>query len=247
MAFGLFKNAKEASPKGTSDAPSDKYKALERFSGGAAGVVNQMMQKAEARYEAGMDSDVLVHPEPLEKVDVPVVDDRTEYAELAAELGYAPRELATLNDMKTRSAVLQFIVDAGWPVFDNEKVMSFLRKLAHKQDSKNDRSLGYTTKVVWVPLGKSDGGAVMELISGSFSYHYNGSRSISDNLPVQYSKLVPLDILKRVKALKNEFKERVQFFVSDYRAVNPDPFIAVVVGQTAPIVFGVWDEPGWGA
>lgn len=62
-----------------------------------------------------------------------------------------------------------------------------------------------------------------------------------------YSRAIPIDMLRRAGQIKAQFKDAV-FAVTDYQAVNPDPFISVTLPTfSEPVIFGVWDEPGFGA
>ena len=61
-----------------------------------------------------------------------------------------------------------------------------------------------------------------------------------------YDKLVPGHILNDVKTIEQRFAGRVHFFVSDYGVPVPDPFIMVTAYTMKRVVFGAWDEPGFG-
>ncbi len=61
-----------------------------------------------------------------------------------------------------------------------------------------------------------------------------------------YQHPVPLAHLTHALAIKAAFPE-LEFFVSDYASVKPDPFIMCTHHDGWRIVFGVWDEPGFGA
>ena len=62
-----------------------------------------------------------------------------------------------------------------------------------------------------------------------------------------YEKLVPIHILKRMKVVRELFKrEKPKFYVTDYAVPDPDPFISVVFPDGQSVIFGVWDEPGFG-
>lgn len=64
-----------------------------------------------------------------------------------------------------------------------------------------------------------------------------------------YQRLVPLEHLTNALTLSRRFP-RLNFFVSDYAVLakdpEPDPFIMCTSHQGWRVVFGVWDEPGFG-
>jgi len=62
-----------------------------------------------------------------------------------------------------------------------------------------------------------------------------------------YQHAVPIDMLKRAAEIKQRFGDEVEFYVSDYAVVDPDPFIMVKRGNCSGIVFGIWNEPGFDA
>jgi hypothetical protein len=64
-------------------------------------------------------------------------------------------------------------------------------------------------------------------------------------LPTRYSRPVPMEHLAHMAMLRGEFPE-LNFFVTDYTAKNPDPFICCTTDGSWHVVFGVWDEPGFG-
>ena len=65
----------------------------------------------------------------------------------------------------------------------------------------------------------------------------------SDNSP--YKLAVPTVHLRHAAMLKAEFPG-LNVFVSDYSVPLPDPFIMCTTHNGWRIVFGVWDEPGFG-
>lgn len=63
----------------------------------------------------------------------------------------------------------------------------------------------------------------------------------------RYTHAIPKFILERALRIKKHFKDKfVTFSVTDYHHIAPDPFIQVSIDGGAPIVFGAWDEPGFG-
>ena len=63
--------------------------------------------------------------------------------------------------------------------------------------------------------------------------------------PDPYARPVPFPVLQTVKAISDTFGERVAFFVSDYAAVKPDPFLMVSAPGCPGYVIERWDEPGF--
>ena len=83
--------------------------------------------------------------------------------------------------------------------------------------------------------------AIFRVDSGMFA-NYDGV-----TIGGEYKKLVPMHILKRMKAVKEMFAdENPRFFVTDYAVPDPDPFIKVCLDCGEEVIFGVWDEPGFG-
>jgi len=141
-----------------------------------------------------------------------------EYEKLADEVGFLPAELL-------HKQILQFLRDEKMPVYNYQEVMAYLKKAAEHVVRE-----GYTTAVVWRPLRKRDSW-------GQYQEDFD------DRV---YDRLVPADVLRDMQTIETRFKDKVRFFVSDYKAVTPDPFILVSDWQMKHIVFGIWDEPGFG-
>ncbi|MBI4709229.1 MAG: hypothetical protein HY764_03445 [Candidatus Portnoybacteria bacterium] len=164
----------------------------------------------------------------LPKTENAPLDD---YEALAGELGFRPAQLL-------KEQVLRFLAEQGIPIFDYGEVDRYLTNTV-KQTEEN---------WIWRPLREQDklehgwSGHCPEgtiLTRGHGSYHNEwGYRP--------YDKAVPLPILKQVKTIQDRLGDQVSFFVSDYAAVNPDPFIMLTAVDLGIIVFGVWDEPGFG-
>lgn len=209
---------------------------------------------------AGFDTDThqpvavapLKHPEPLATIDLPQVDDLDEYDRVASSLGFAPQQLQASRSQRLRHDVMQFCLDKGWPIFNNDEVQKYLQKLADLEQSRTIQTNPYArVHVVWAPLQAAAPVTYVatDVVSGSRSHAY----SMYEIAP--YSHPIPLDILKRAAALQERFGDAVGFYASDYQTVDmrPDPFIAVAPRGRRPamsgdwyVVFGVWDEPGWG-
>lgn len=154
------------------------------------------------------------------------------YEELAKKLDFFPAQLFD-------EQLLRFLSEENIPIFDYDKVDAYLAALAEAQG-----------KVwVWRPLRKKDkpvdwswsGRLVRKKDETRWHGAYHDSWSYRP-----YDKAVPIYILRQVKKIQEKFCDHALFFVSDYAVPNPDPFIMVTVQDGQKIVFGVWDEPGFG-
>lgn len=78
---------------------------------------------------------------------------------------------------------------------------------------------------------------------------WRGLREADRSRYESYNRPVPVEILRNVDLILTKFPTSdLCFEVSDFAVPNPDPFIRVSVGRyggETPIVFGVWDEPGY--
>lgn len=147
----------------------------------------------------------------------------SEYLARAIRIGL---ESAGTDEART----LQAIHDVGLHVYDYDHVDNYLyRQALH---------LGAKYRWVWEPLREKDTKAVA---SGNTTagYIYN----------VQYSREVPDRILADVERLIDCAPSDAMFLVSDFKAVNPDPFLAITTPRmlAAGRIFIVdqWDEPGF--
>lgn len=236
--FGMFKNAQEAS-----DERRVQEMALEQ---------NQAVAVMERSPEPILEAPQ--KPQPI-SIEAPKVVRHEEYESLAAELGFVPTEIAQQKTNELRRSVVEFILEKGWPVFDRAQVMKYLQVFA---DAETDKMVAAWQKTSATKISVDDylrrGGSRIEVVWVAltaqkmigYNHSSNGQASQYEYTQPGYDKLIPLDILKRVKMLKDKFADTVTFTVSDYRATNPDPFIAVTPTGSDPIIFGVWDEPGWG-
>lgn len=183
-----------------------------------------------------------VPPKPISILDkiIEKRENETEeiksYFDLCKEVEFYPAQLF-------KKQLLLFFIEENIPVYDIEKVTKYL---CHQAQKTSQRTIW-----IWRPLREKD----VDLPSfkstlmanreyphddnGSYRPEYAGWNTI-------YDKLIPMFILERVKKIENKFGDVPKFFVSDYQAVNPDPFIMVTTkGLKESIVFGMWDEPGF--
>lgn len=172
-------------------------------------------------------------PEPVPQRPLPV--------EIRAETYSLDEYEAICCELSVKSAklleakVLQFMAGAGMQTYPLDQVSAYLRKLA---------SVG-SYYWCWSPLREQD----VQFVGYYHSHSHVNPSFHGDRVSQLYSHAVPLAELRKVKLINEKFNAgevRVGFFVSDYRVPNPDPFIMLVGDGFGPIVFGVWDEPGFG-
>jgi hypothetical protein len=145
-----------------------------------------------------------------------------DYIKLAAELGLSP-------DLRL------CLMAQGVRVFDYEAVCQHMESLAMAEG----------VRWFWNPLRLKDGECPhMEgYRTGDgdmqgFTFHW---------LRHPYAHTVPLHVLERVAKIEREFTGRAFFFVSDYAAPDPDPYLMVTDGRGTPFVTDRWAEPSWQA
>lgn len=169
---------------------------------------------------------VLDKPKPM-NIDLAPMDDLSEYEAVAKELGFDPPQLVQRKLEIARREVIEFLLDHGMPIYNNKQVHDYMSKLAEKEGK----------FFAWVKLGDQTGYSRPPMISTAQhgTIVYGGT----------YQHAVPIDMLKRAAEIKKRFGDEVEFYVSDYAVVDPDPFIMVKRGSCSGIVFGVWNEPGF--
>ncbi len=156
------------------------------------------------------------------------------YETLADELGFQPAQLL-------QEQLLRFMNDERIPTYDYVKVDAYMAALAEEQDK------GW----IWRPLREQDkpGGWSWEgrdtkALGETYGRGHGSYKDEWNYRP--YDKAVPIRILRQVKKIQDKFSHKVLFFVSDYAVPDPDPFIMVTALDVQKIVFGVWNEPGFG-
>lgn len=203
---------------------------------------------AAAEMVARIDGDVLTKPAPITP-EMPDLPDLAEYEEIANVLGFVPPEIAARKVEIARREVIEFILDKGYPIYSNKAVHDYMAKLAEKDDrvfvwarlrgeTHDERMLAFQLRSI-----EFNSINAMNLLG---SAQNSVSTRIHGQITNGYHRPVPLEMLKRAAEIKKRFGAEVEFYVSDYAVVNPDPFIMVKRGQCEHIVFGVWDEPGFG-
>ena len=178
----------------------------------------------------------LVRPEPQtpEHAVVPIGS----YEELAGELGFMPAQLL-------QEQLLRFLAEQNIPVFDFDRVFDFMTALTKRMaKEQNEDDLAW----FWRPLRKADktghrwdGGGDRGYVTWKYGFYNDNSNNCRP-----YHRLVPIHILRHARTIEDRFGEQLKFFVSDIAVVDPDPFIMAWAVDMPPVVFGVWDEPGFG-
>lgn len=188
----------------------------------------------------------LEKPQPI-SVTLKPLSDLSEYEAVAKTLGYNPPELAERKTEIARREVIEFLLDKGFPIYNNQQVHDFMTTLARKAQRVFvwARMRDYTHEEIERQRQAARHFAVLRSGFG-IEDHVVREEKHGQMVSTPYSKRVPLEILKRAAAIKERFGQEVEFYVSDYAVVDPDPFIMVKRGACKHIVFGVWDEPTWG-
>lgn len=174
----------------------------------------------------------LLKPAPI-KVELAPLPDMSEYEEIGRVLGFHPPELEQQKAEVRRRELIEFCLDNGYPIYDNQHVHDYMSGLAKK-----------VKKIfVWCPVDRAPREA--DYMRRHMLY-INDAAEHGTIVGEQYSHAIPIDILRRAAAMKAAIPE-VRIYASDYAIPNPDPFIAARLGQGKLVIFGVWDEPGFAA
>lgn len=117
----------------------------------------------------------------------------------------------------------QYLEEKGIPVYPTALVSKFLAREAAKEQKRQRKAKtlpdNQTIQVIWVGHG-------------------------------EYRRHVPYPVLKLMAEIKEAMPptENVGFWISDYQAVRPDPFLSVGIiynGRWEQYVVAHWDEPNW--
>jgi hypothetical protein len=190
---------------------------------GIAIAARRQREASQQRAEPRTATAVLERPKGEPWTLPPVMPD-DEYLRVAAKL-----KLRTPAVIKAK--LERFLVMRGWPVYPYDRVWAYLKSLAAKETEQRWGEGDWRPRVepCWKPLRLGD-----RKQDGVFS---------SD----VYPHAVPLHALLKVEELEDEFGPgALQFVVSDYEAVHPDPFLLVTAAGLPNYVIDVWDEPGFG-
>lgn len=188
-------------------------------------------------------------PQPITPVIAPKAD-FSEYEALAEQLGFQPTAIAETRRKETRDEVVSFLLDNGLPYYDTAEVKAYMDALVKKENQGRDQ---YEPRIHWHWVSiekhtqaeldayrKAEDQAQLARATNPQGFGFRPS------LRQVYSKAIPINMLKRALKIKQQFKDAT-FEVTDYYSINPDPFICVRVNGCEPVIFGVWDEPGFKA
>lgn len=156
------------------------------------------------------------------------------YEKIAQEIGFFPAALL-------HQQLMYFLAKHEIQTYDMESVRVYMTGLA--------QSLNKTW--VWRTLRDRDRRANFSVVGTEIpaeggGYYNHGYYTCGSSECRSYDKLIPAPILRRVKLIETQFPNKFLFFVSDYADPHPDPFIMLTAEDVPPVVFGVWDEPGFG-
>lgn len=160
-------------------------------------------------------------------------------ARLVSDAKLAPSEYLAralrigLSSAGTEEArLLQAIHDTVLHVYEFSQVDAYLYRQALTH--------GTNYRWVWEPLRERD----MKLAGNSGPVAEGGYLYAK-----QYSREVPDRVLSNIERLMDCAPEETVFLVSDFKAVNPDPFLAVstpkMLGAGRIFIIDQWDEPGF--
>jgi len=146
------------------------------------------------------------------------------YDNLAAEIGYEP-PTRVVHELRV------FLANKGLPVYDTNEVWAYMDAVARKEGCGWD----------WFPLRAEDNRGHHSQSLGRF----NGDLRIS-----LYTKEVPIRVLRLIADIPEELRQKFGFYVTDYRALTPDPFLMAIPKGSREhehvTVLAVWDEPSFG-
>lgn len=156
-----------------------------------------------------------------------------------AKMIASPSYLKVANAIGLKSAaieesnLLQALKDREVKVYDFDKVDQYLYRKALKQ--------GANMRWVWKPMRSAD----MKAIENSAT-RYQDIAGMGFVHPVEYTHPIPERVIDLAGCLLQEVENAI-FFVSDYSAIHPDPFMAVTTPKLLEAhkvyIVAVWDEP----
>lgn len=136
----------------------------------------------------------------------------------------------------------QAIHDAELKIYTFAKVDDYLYRKGISTSATHPHSL--FEHWVWTPLRQRDEEALQK--TERLNEHADAIGYVST---AQYTRAVPERVLADIENLIDCAPLDTIFFVSDYRAVNPDPFLAVATPKMLAAgmmyIVDVWDEPGF--
>lgn len=153
--------------------------------------------------------------------------------------------------------IFEFLAEHKIEVFDCDEVYSFLgnvckeinqvwnwvalRDIGLEKQNSNSFSWPFYTVKIKTPQTFM---CKTEIRVGRVSSRY---QSIDSAFPTieTYNKVIPIEVLRNVQKIENQFPDQFGFFVSDV-SLFEDPFICLHSKELEkPIIFGVWDEPSF--
>lgn len=158
------------------------------------------------------------------------------YVGVAESLGFS-------NGALTRRRLLNFCQREEIPTYDYQRVCRYMDSLVPLPSGHNWIENGQTGWK-WFTLRECD-----LTIGDNLDWDSSGGFDTRD----QYSKPVPIDALRQAKLISDAFPS-VKLLVADKfirqsrsatRGLSGDPFMAAWINDMDPIVFAVWDEPGF--
>lgn len=158
------------------------------------------------------------------KLDRPVAELMPEqsgferYEALAAEVGLE-------NGGLREGRLIRVLQKLEIRIYPLQQVRAYLHKMR-----------GMNNFWCWKALRKKDGQVVR-------CNNWMSDGAVWDKI---YQGRVPAHALEMVLRIEAELPTGYGFFVSDYEAVRPDPFLMVCGAGTTHYVIDAWDEPGFG-
>lgn len=150
-----------------------------------------------------------------------------EYVALARKAG----TLANIKPAIKQQKLVRLLRDSDTLVYDARQVHEYMKAAAQQEPTR--------TNYVWRPLRASD----MPRSRRCRFQHVDqiGGWIIGTTV---YRELVPASVLHTVVKLA-KLDRNLCFFVTDYEAVRPDPFLAVTKPGLPFYVIEFWNEPGF--
>lgn len=154
-----------------------------------------------------------------------------EYEALCRETGVESLPLAMQR-------LRAFLSARQMPTYSSDRVHRFLVEKAKKEKQ------GGWISIAWCPLRAEDAKHQFQV-----TINYGENVTWHKSSESVYSKPVPIEALKIVRDVEREMPDTFAFYVSDYKAATPDPFLLVTHKRLYGdhIVAYHWDEPDFTA
>lgn len=139
-----------------------------------------------------------------------------------------------------QDALLAFLREAAIPVYNADRVHRYMSwTAAGKRQNWCWRRLTGESSIT--PTWSHDWTPFDSLFHGRMDGYYLGVRQAS------YQHPIPKAVLRTIVAIQEGYAlaPEVAFFVSDYEAPKPDPFLAVGHDHAEMLVVDYWHEPGF--